>query len=69
MRRVVITGLGAVTPIGNDKDSFWQGICAGRSGVGKVSHFDTTGFATQFGAEVRDFDPTPFLTRKGIAKV
>ena len=69
MRRVVITGLGAITPIGNDKDSFWQGLCASKNGVGKVSHFDTTGFATQFGAEVRDFDPTPFLTKKDIAKM
>lgn len=64
MRRVVITGLGAITPIGNNIDVFWESLCAGKSGVGKVSYFDLTGFTTQIAAEVRDFDPNAFLTRK-----
>lgn len=69
MRRVVITGLGAITPIGNDKDTFWQSLHAGRNGVGKLSHFDATGFTTQIAAEVKDFDPSPFLTKKDVVKM
>jgi 3-oxoacyl-[acyl-carrier-protein] synthase II len=69
MRRVVITGLGAITPIGNDKDTFWQSLRAGRNGVGKLSHFDATGFTTQIAAEVKDFDPSLFLTKKDVVKM
>jgi 3-oxoacyl-[acyl-carrier-protein] synthase II len=69
MRRVVITGLGAVTPIGNDKDTFWQSLCAGRNGIGKISYFDTTEFSSQIAAEVKNFDPSPFLTRKDAIKM
>lgn len=69
MRRVVITGLGAVTPIGNDKDTFWQSLCAGKSGVGRLSYFDLTGFTSKIAAEVKGFDPTNFLTKKDVAKM
>ena len=69
MRRVVITGLGAITPIGSDKNTFWQSLCSGKNGIGKISHFDTTGFASQISAEVKDFDPLVFLTRKDATKM
>jgi 3-oxoacyl-[acyl-carrier-protein] synthase II len=69
MRRVVITGLGAITPIGNGKDVFWQSLCEGKNGIGKISRFDVTDFSTQIAAEVNDFDPTPFLTKKDVIKM
>ncbi len=55
-RRVVVTGLGAVTPIGNSKDEFWRRLIAGESGVGPITAFDATDFSTRFAAEVKDFD-------------
>ena len=69
MQRVVITGLGAITPIGNDKDTFWQSLCAGKNGVGMLTYFDTTDFATRIAAQVKNFDPVPFLTKKDIARM
>ncbi len=69
MRRVVVTGLGAITPIGSGKDVFWQSLCEGKSGVGKLSYFDTTGFDSKIAAEVKDFDPTSFLTKKDLNKM
>lgn len=68
-QRVVITGLGAITPIGNDKDSFWQALCDGKNGIGKLSHFDSTGFDTQIAAEVKGFDPSLFLNKKDAIKM
>ena len=68
-QRVVITGLGSITPIGNDKDSFWQSLCAGKNGVGKLSYFDLTGFNSNVAAEVKGFDPSPFLTKKDVIKM
>ena len=63
--RVVITGLGAVTPVGNDVASMWDGMLAGRSGGGAISHFDAhEGYATRIACEVKDFDPTSFLDSK-----
>ena len=63
MRRVVITGAGALTPIGNDLDSFWQGLSTGKSGSGPITHFDTTGFDTTFACELKDFDATQYLKK------
>lgn len=54
-RRVVVTGLGAVTPLGNDVDSFWSGIRAGEVGIGQITKFDTTDFKVKIAAEVKDF--------------
>ncbi|MBI3092527.1 MAG: beta-ketoacyl-ACP synthase II [Candidatus Tectomicrobia bacterium] len=54
--RVVITGLGMVTPLGIGKETFWSNLCAGRSGVDRVTHFDTTEYEVKIGAEVKDFD-------------
>ena len=58
-RRVVVTGLGIVSPLGNDIDTFWTRLMAGQCGVEKIAGFDTTGFDTQIAAEVKSFDPTP----------
>ena len=59
-KRVVITGLGAVTPVGSGKDNFWNAIMEGRCGVDLISRFDTSAFKTRIGAEIRDFDPQDF---------
>ncbi len=64
MRRVVITGLGVVSPIGTGKDAYWQALKAGVSGVGPITRFDASEFATQFAAEVKDFDPTVYVDKK-----
>jgi 3-oxoacyl-[acyl-carrier-protein] synthase II len=60
----VITGLGAVTPLGNDAETTWQNLIAGRSGAGEITQFDSTDYAVHFACEVTDFDPTDFIDRK-----
>jgi 3-oxoacyl-[acyl-carrier-protein] synthase II len=62
--RVVITGLGAVTPLGHDVESTWAGIRAGRSGIGPITLFDPAGYDTRIAGEVREFDPTRWMERK-----
>ena len=64
MKRVVITGLGAITPIGIGKESFWKSLIQGRSGIGYITRFDTTDYDTKIGAEVKDFDPTDYIDKK-----
>ena len=64
LRRVVVTGLGAVTPLGLDAESYWQGLLAGRSGIGTVTLFDATGFLSRVAAEVKDFDPRCWMDHK-----
>jgi 3-oxoacyl-[acyl-carrier-protein] synthase II len=64
MQKVAITGLGAVTPVGNSVIKAWQAIVQGRSGVGRITHFDPSDFQTQIAAQVKDFTPQPYLTRK-----
>nr|WP_297278716.1 beta-ketoacyl-ACP synthase II [uncultured Butyricicoccus sp.] len=64
MERVVITGMGAVTPIGNDVASFWEGLKTGKNGIGPISHFDTTNFKAKLAAEVKDFDPTLYMDKR-----
>jgi 3-oxoacyl-[acyl-carrier-protein] synthase II len=64
MRRVAVTGLGVVSPVGIGHEAFWTGLTSGRSGVGPVARFDATGFATRIAAEVRDFDPVSYMDRK-----
>jgi 3-oxoacyl-[acyl-carrier-protein] synthase II len=64
MRRVVITGTGVVTPIGIGRDAFWQALMAGENGIGQITQFDTTGFPTTIGAEVKNFPTEEFLDRK-----
>ena len=68
-RRVVVTGMGAVTPLGNDLASTWEGVVNGRSGIGPVTHFDTTGFTTRIAGQIRDFDPTTFVPPKDAKKM
>lgn len=68
-RRVVVTGLGAVTPLGNDSVSFWEAIRAGRSGIGKVTKFDAGNFKCQVAGEVKDFDVTQFVEKKEARKM
>jgi len=63
-RRVVVTGLGIVSPVGNDTASAWASIVAGRSGIAPVTRFDTTGFPVHFGGEIRNLDLGPFLSPK-----
>jgi 3-oxoacyl-[acyl-carrier-protein] synthase II len=62
--RVVITGMGAITPLGNDVETFWSNLCAGKSGVTKITRFDATAYSTRIAAEVKDFDPTRWMERK-----
>lgn len=64
MKRIVITGLGCITPIGIGKDKFWEAAKAGKSGVGPITRFDTIDFTTKIAAEVKDFDPKDYLDRK-----
>jgi 3-oxoacyl-[acyl-carrier-protein] synthase II len=62
--RAVVTGFGAITPIGNDYPTFWRNLLAGMSGAGPITHFDATGFDVRIAAEVKDFDPTTAMDRK-----
>ncbi len=67
-RRVVVTGLGTVNPLGNSVREFWAGLMEGRSGVAPISLFDTTGFDVRIAAEVKAFDPTAYLDRKEVRR-
>src|SRR5215207_99115 len=69
MRRVVVTGLGAVTPIGNDVSSSWDAALEGRSGVDFIGAFDTEGFPVRIAAEVKGFDPTTVISAKEARKL
>jgi 3-oxoacyl-[acyl-carrier-protein] synthase II len=64
MRRVVVTGIGAVSPIGNDIPTIWDSLMKGRSGAAPITKFDTTGYDTTFACEVKDFDVLKFIDRK-----
>src|SRR4051794_28056888 len=64
MTRIVITGMGAITPIGNDAESTWNAMLEGRSGVDRISLFDPDGFETTIAAEVKDFRATDHFTSK-----
>ncbi|SDG05877.1 3-oxoacyl-[acyl-carrier-protein] synthase II [Onishia taeanensis] len=68
-RRVVVTGLGLVTPVGNTVDESWANIVAGKSGIAAIEHFDTSGFNTRFGGSVKDFDISPYLNPKDARKM
>lgn len=68
MKRVVITGLGAITPIGKNVTEFWQNAVAGKSGAKLITKFDTSKFKTKFACEIQDFDPTLYLTHGEIRK-
>ncbi len=68
MRRVVITGLGIVSALGMDIETFWNNLLAGKSGVSKISRFDPSNLSVQFGGEVKDFDPTKKFDPKAIRR-
>lgn len=63
-RRVVVTGLGAITPIGNTLEDYWQGLMSGRSGIGPITAFDASKHACRIAGEVKDFDPLDYIDRK-----
>ena len=63
-KRVVVTGMGAITPLGNDVESFWNGLVEGRNAVGPITRFDTTGYKVKLAAEVKDFDPLKYMDFK-----
>jgi len=69
LKRVVVTGLGAVTPLGNDVQTTWENVKKGVSGAGPITHFDASQFKTQFACEVKDFDSTPYIDRKEARKM
>ena len=69
LRRVVVTGLGAVSPIGNDVPTTWENAINGVSGAGPITHFDSYLFKTQFACEVKDFDPALAMDRREVRKV
>ena len=68
-RRVVITGLGAVTPLGNSVAETWEAVCAGRAGIGPITKFDSRAFATQIAAEIKNFDPLAFVNKKELRRL
>ena len=68
MKRVVVTGLGAITPIGNTVKEFWDGLIHGRNGVGEITRFDSSKYKTHFAAEVKGYDPLNFFDRKDVRK-
>jgi 3-oxoacyl-[acyl-carrier-protein] synthase II len=63
-RRVVVTGLGALTPIGNTAEELWAGLTHGRSGIGPITRFDATGYDTRIAGEIKNFDPLAFVDKK-----
>jgi 3-oxoacyl-[acyl-carrier-protein] synthase II len=69
LKRVVVTGIGALTPIGNTAPAFWDGLMAGKSGADFITLFDASKFRTRFACEVKGFDPTEFLDKKEARKV
>ncbi len=68
-RRVVVTGIGVLTPIGNNLQEYWEGLVSGQSGAAPITLFDATNFKTQFACEVKNFNPTDFLDRKEARKL
>ncbi|QRR03653.1 beta-ketoacyl-ACP synthase II [Dyadobacter sandarakinus] len=68
MKRVVVTGLGAITPLGNSVDEFWENIVNGKSGAATITKMDVSKFKTQFGCEVRNFNPEEYIEKKELKK-
>ena len=69
LKRVVVTGLGALTPIGNTKDEFWNGLISGKSGAAPITYYDTEKFKTNFACELKNFNATDFFDRKEARKM
>ncbi|MHC9037553.1 beta-ketoacyl synthase N-terminal-like domain-containing protein, partial [Cobetia marina] len=68
-RRVVVTGLGLVTPVGNTVEESWSNIKAGKSGIAPIEHFDVSGFNTRFGGSIKNFDVGQYLNPKEARKM
>jgi 3-oxoacyl-[acyl-carrier-protein] synthase II len=68
LRRVVVTGMGAISPVGIGAETMWEALCRGQSGIGPITSFDASGFHTTIAGEVRDFAPEDFLDRKEVRK-
>ena len=68
-RRVVVTGLGAITPIGNNVQELWDGLLKGKNGIGLITKFDASNFETRIAAEVKNFDPENYLDKKSIKRM
>jgi 3-oxoacyl-[acyl-carrier-protein] synthase II len=68
-RRVVVTGLGTISPVGNDVATAWDNVVAGRSGIGPITHFDASAFPTRIAGEVKGFDPAHYIPPKDIKKM
>ncbi|MDP2725269.1 MAG: beta-ketoacyl synthase N-terminal-like domain-containing protein, partial [Syntrophales bacterium] len=68
-RRVVITGFGAVTPLGNTVRETWEALCAGKSGIGEITKFDTRDFETKIAGELKNFDPLTFVNKKELRRL
>ena len=68
-RRVVVTGLGAVTPIGNTVEQFWSGIKEGKVGIGEITRFDTADYKVKLAAEVKDFNPKDYMDAKAAKRM
>jgi 3-oxoacyl-[acyl-carrier-protein] synthase II len=68
-RRVVVTGIGIVSPVGNDIPTAWKNVVEGVSGIGPITHFDASAFATRIAGEVKDFDPTQYIAPKDVKKM
>ncbi|HEX2983784.1 MAG TPA: beta-ketoacyl synthase N-terminal-like domain-containing protein [Ignavibacteriales bacterium] len=68
-RRVVVTGMGALTPIGNTLEEFWNSMLAGKSGAGLITKFDTTNFDTKFACEIKGFDPLNYVDKKAVKRL
>src|SRR5213082_664312 len=68
MSRVVVTGMGLLTPVGNDVTSTWEALCQGKSGVGPITSYDTSRFRVHFGAEIKNFDPSLYMDRKEMRR-
>jgi len=69
LKRVVVTGLGALTPIGNTVDEYWKNLISGKSGAGPITHFDSEKFKTKFACELKNFEVTDFINRKDERKM
>jgi len=68
-RRVVVTGLGVISPVGTGRDLFWDNLCAGKSGISRFTSFNVDDYPTQIGAEVRDFEPLEFIEKKDLRRM
>src|SRR5438105_1562980 len=67
-RRVVITGIGAITPIGNDAETFWQALLAGKSGIGPITHFDASRHPVRVAGEIKGFDPREVMDHRAARR-